>query len=137
MGNYQNSYVHGSLAYKYDETHYAEENKKKKVLVRRANKELLAHRINLVVSIMIVFGMTVGLMTQYSSVTMKQDNLKKMERELKLVQDSLCDEKVEIAETINTENIQKVATERLGMVKAADYQIINIDIPIENYTVKY
>ncbi|HCC07982.1 MAG TPA: hypothetical protein DEP72_07510 [Clostridiales bacterium] len=134
MRNNQNQYVHGSLAYKLNTNDEVEKVRKRQ---RKVNKELFFYRLNLIISIFVVFGMVAGLMTQYSSVAYKQDQLKKIEKEIKLTQDNLYDAKVEVAESMDSSNVHKVATQKLGMVKAADYQMIYIDVPEENYTIKY
>ncbi|HAN09006.1 MAG TPA: hypothetical protein DCP90_00150 [Clostridiales bacterium] len=134
MRSNQNQYVHGSVAYKLNTNDEVEKIRRKQ---RKVNKELLFYRLNLIISVFVVFGMVAGLMTQYSSAANKQDKLKKIEQEIKLVQDNLYDAKVEVAESMDSKNVHKVATQRLGMVKAADYQIVYIDVPKENYTIKY
>ncbi|OGO85851.1 MAG: hypothetical protein A2Y24_00510 [Clostridiales bacterium GWE2_32_10] len=136
MRGYQSGYVHGSVAYKLNQDREVEQ-KKSRIKVKKINRELLSYRFSIIVSSLVVFGMFAGVMTQYSSVSYKQNQIKKIEQKIKLVQDDLYDAKVAIAESMDTENVTKVATEKLGMVKAADYQIVYINIPEESYTVKY
>lgn len=134
MGKTNLAYSYGNLAFKEDSLR---QEKRKLRKVKSINKDAVVCRLGLLGGAIAVFFMVVVVMSGYSNIEYKQMEKNARIKELKLIQDELADVKVAIASNVNVENIEKLAVNKLGMIKPAEYQIVYVSNNNENYTVKY
>lgn len=145
--NSYGGYNHGSAAYEIDfENRRKEEEKRQREEERRkkqAARERSERRLNIKRSIQLVaatgvffFGCVLTI-TAISSVAEMRFQITQLKEELSVIQNENIVLASDISDTINLDYIEDRAINELGMAEPQSYQIKNISVPEQSYTVQY
>ncbi len=145
--NSYSSYNYGSAAYEIDfdrrkreeENRQREEERRKKLAAReRVERSLNIRRsVQLVAATAVFFFGCVLTITAISSVAEMRYQITELKEELSVVQNENIVLASEISDTINLDYIEDRAVNELGMAEPQSYQIKNISVPEQSYTVQY
>lgn len=141
------SYNYGTAAYDIDFTEREkkekhrelnEQRKKKEVRQKKADTRLdIMHAAQLAVAVGIFCAGCVVTIIGISSVTEMRYNITQLKDELNTVQNENIVLSSEISDTINLDYIEDRAINDLGMTEPQSYQIKNITVANQSYTVQY
>ena len=140
-------YNYSSVAYDVQPVYYPEElplPMREPQRDRQLERELKAekhnsviHRMKLIGVIAVVFAGCLLTMSTYASVAEKNLELSELRDELALAKSANVTLEAEMVEEVDLAQVEKIATEELGMAKPQAYQIKYIDVPQQSYTVQY
>lgn len=147
-GSYgDNSYYNSSsVAYDYEtEREYYEPRRKQSIERRKKAKrnkikivnEATVHSAKIYVPLVIIFAFAVSVVMSNARVIEQKATIAQLKDELKQVQEDNNNIETELTKNINMEEVEKQASQRLGMQKPASYQIVYIDVPKQSYTSKF
>lgn len=107
--------VADNRAYDYSRHEYLEElqNEEKK-LPKKSLKKKPKQRVN-IMNIIFVFAVSIFLISRYAYIAEINFSNKQMDKQIKLVQTENTDLNVQLMKSVNLENLEKVAVEKLGM----------------------
>ncbi len=134
-----NNYIYGNLAYEEEErsADYRNFDIKVEKTPGLSVRPKPISKSSLLLLCVAVFVAAITVLTQYTTGKYKQSLIVGLQSEIKQVEDEIYNTDVKIAETLDINNVKKIAMGKLGMVSTADYQVRYIDIPSSNYTVNY
>ncbi len=79
-----------------------------------------------------IFVMSMVLVTRYARVAELEREVIIAKSRLEKIESSNISRRVRLKQETDMENVEKIATEKLGMVKPGKNQIIHINIPVED-----
>lgn len=99
--------------------------------------EMARYHLKFLFTASVIFAGCIVMMMFNATITEKQENIKQLNYQLNTLKEENLSLEADISAQLDLKYIEKEATERLGMSKPADYQIVYIDVPKSNYTVQY
>ena len=122
--------VADNRAYDYSRHDYVEQLKQEeKKLPKKNLKKKPKHSIN-IMNIIFVFAVSIFLISRYAYIAEINYTNKQMDKEIKVVQTENTDLNVQLMKSVNLENLEKVAVDKLGMQYADPMnQIIYVQVP--------
>ena len=122
--------VADNRAYDYSRHDYEEQLKQEeKKLPKKNLKKKPKHSIN-IMNIIFVFAVSIFLISRYAYIAEINYTNKQMDKEIKVVQTENTDLNVQLMKSVNLENLEKVAVDKLGMQYADPMnQIIYVQVP--------
>lgn len=108
--------VADNRAYDYSRHDYLEQMPKheEKKLPKKNVKKKSKHRIN-IMNIIFVFALSIFLISRYAYIAEINFSNKQMDKEIKILQTENTDLNVQFMKSVNLENLEKVAVEKLNM----------------------
>lgn len=101
-------------------------------LIKRREKKLNS-KAQILSSILLVFVVGVTLIFRYASIYNIQRNLSNIKSETISLNKENENLRVELVKASNLDNVEKIATEKLHMVRAEKTQVIFADLTKENF----
>lgn len=142
MGNKPESrygYQYGSEAYKTNVVPYPLPRKEEPPLTRKRNqpnkKENIFFNLKMGICGLILFGASISFVYVSAQLTIKQDELKSINVELRDTKSAINSIESTIASTLNLEYIQYIASTQLDMSEPLPHQVVYIELPKESHTV--
>lgn len=132
--NYKSPYIGGSAAPKIEPQTKPVPQKKVHKKKRRSAYSIHSFKNNMIVGL-ILFIPCIVLLFTFSLVARSNYDIQKLHREIDQVRMQNDKIKMEIAKAANSDEIRRIAKERLGMDEPQQYQIVEIDVPKSDYTV--
>lgn len=126
------SYVHGTAARKLEYDVY-EENQ-----VLRAKKKQKSNnraKLNLVLSIFVVFILVFLVIYRYAMITELTYNIDKSEKQYSEIKNENSILKVNIEKGTDLNKVRQIAEDKLGMHKPDKYQVIYVIVPKSDYSI--
>ncbi len=143
--NRHNTYNGTSVAYDYAEEEAPGYLPQRSKLVRRLVKKSLVFvykdgtnqklSVFLILTIIFIFLGAFSLAISYANLYDKQQQVSKLTAELKTMKQENDSLQLEISESFDKDEIERIAKERLRMINPKPYQIIHINVPRNNYVV--
>ena len=108
--------VADNRAYDYSRHEYLEQMPKQeeKKLPKKNLKRKPKNRVN-IMNIIFVFGVSLFLISRYAYIAEINFSNKQMDKEIKIVQTENTDLNVQLMKSVNLDNLEKVAVEKLNM----------------------
>lgn len=108
--------VADNRAYDYSRHEYLEQLQKpeEKKLPKKNLKKKPKHRVN-IMNIIFVFAVSIFLISRYAYIAEINFSNKQIDKEIKQVQTENTDLNVQLMKSVNLENLEKVAVEKLNM----------------------
>lgn len=103
--------------------------KKQKAAAKRANT-IFCVKISLLC--IVVFGFSMILMSRYAYINELEREILKAENKYETLSSENITREAQLKQSIDIDEVEKIATERLGMVKPGKNQIVHIDVPIDD-----
>ena len=91
-------------------------------------------RWGLAVFSIFIFSLSMVLVMRYAKVAELEREILLAKAQYEQLESSNIARKVKLKQNIDIENVEKIATEKLGMVKPSKSQIIHIKVPVEDET---
>ncbi len=145
--NFQNSYYNSSsVAYDYPiEKTYYEPRRKKSIENRKKHKKIQiktvreqsVHSFRVYFTVFLIFCCSVFIIMSNATVTDKKSQIASLKDELRQIEEDNSNLKTELTKSLDIEEIERLASERLGMQMPESYQIVYINVPQQSYTVKH
>lgn len=104
--------------------------KKEQVKVSKSEKVKITKRISIV---LILFAILFTISYRNSQINESFNQVQNLKKQLALVEKENEQLKVNIENSLNTNNIEQAAMERLGMQKLTNKQIIYVSLPKKDY----
>ena len=98
----------------------------------KAKKKKQKFRWGLAVFSMVIFSLAMLLVMRYARVAELERQIEIAKTKYERIESSNISRQVRIQQNIDIESVEKIATEKLGMVKPSKNQIVHIDIPVED-----
>lgn len=92
--------------------------------------------ISAIITVLLIFAGCLSIALSYAMTSSIRSNIIKLQNELKEKQEHNSSLRAEVAESYNLNEIEKIATTRLGMSKAKPYQIVNINVSKQSYAIR-
>ena len=138
MGN--NPYQFGTSPRKIEPKTTKRENKAKVKIVKevprqqvKISKEQKRKQMKITVTVIGLFLLLVTISCRNSQIDKKFNQIQNQKKELAALQKENEQLKVNIENSVNMSNIEKVAKEELGMVKLTNKQTVYISLPKKDY----
>ena len=134
----QNAYQHGTSPRKLEPEYYPnknrkkQENKSKQKTVKNAKIEK-KKKVKQTLMVLAIFAVLFTISYRNSQINEKFSQMQNMKQELAALQKENEQTKVNIENSLNLNNIEKVAKEKLGMKKLSNQQTVYVDLPKEDY----
>ncbi len=109
-----------------------QESPRKKVVVKKKKKQKF--RWGVAVFAMFVFALSMTLVTRYAKVAELEREIEITKTKFERLESSNIARQVRLQQNVNIEEVEKIAVEKLGMVKPSKNQIVHIEIPVEDNT---
>ncbi|MDF2873290.1 MAG: cell division protein FtsL [Anaerocolumna sp.] len=107
--------VADNRAYDYNRHEYLEElQHEEKKLPKKSLKKKPKQRVN-IMNIIFVFAVSIFLISRYAYIAEINFSNKQMDKQIKLAQTENTDLNVQLMKSVNLENLEKVAVDKLGM----------------------
>jgi cell division protein FtsL len=107
--------VADNRAYDYRRHEYLEQPKhEEKKLPKKSLKKKPKHKVN-IMNIIFVFAVSIFLISRYAYIAEINYSNKQMDKEIKLAKTENTDLNVKLMKSVNLENLEKVAVEKLNM----------------------
>jgi cell division protein FtsL len=107
--------VADNRAYDYRRHEYLEQQShEEKKLPKKSLKKKPKHKVN-IMNIIFVFAVSIFLISRYAYIAEINYNNKQMDKEIKLAKTENTDLNVKLMKSVNLENLEKVAVEKLYM----------------------
>jgi cell division protein FtsL len=108
--------VADNRAYDYSRHEYLEQSPKQqeKILPKKNLKKKPKHRVH-IMSIVFVFAVSIFLISRYAYIAEINFNNKQLDKQIKQIQTENTDLNVQLMKSVNLENLEKVAVEKLHM----------------------
>lgn len=145
--NYNNAYYNNSsVAYDYndDKENYEQRRRKniekrkkqKRVKIKTVNEQTV-HSFRVYFTAFVVFGFSIFIIASNAFVADQKIQIQELKNELKQIDENNSNLKNELTKNLDLKEVEKLASDKLGMQMPADYQIVYIDVPQQSYTVKH
>ncbi len=108
--------------------------KKTRVFVYKDDKSQKLSKL-FIITLGAVFLSAFLMAMSYAIIYDKQQQIKNLSSELKELKHQNDITKQEIADLFDKEELERIATETLGMIRPKPFQIIHIDVPRQSYVV--
>lgn len=133
-----NQYQHGTSPRKLEPEYYPKKNIKKQATTNKANRAQTKQKektknIKQTLVVLAIFAVLFTISYRNSQINEKFSQMQNMKQELAALQKENEQTKVNIENSLNLNNIEKVAKEKLGMKKLSNRQTIYVDLPKEDY----
>lgn len=89
-------------------------------------------RWKLAIMSVVYFALIMLVMSRYATINELEREISVAKSEFEQLQSENISKKVDIQQSINIDEIEKTATEKLGMVKPGQNQIVNIQVVMED-----
>ena len=99
----------------------------------KVSKEQKRKRIQLTITVIAIFGLLLTISYRNSQINEKFNEMQSLKKELSSLQKENEQLKVNIANSLNLANIEKLAKEKLGMQKLTNKQIVYVSLPKKDY----
>lgn len=122
--------VADNRAYDYSRHEYLEQPKQQeKQLPKKNRKKKSKHRVH-IMNIAFVFAVSIFLISRYAYIAEINFNNKQLDKQIKQAQTENTDLNVQYMKSVNLENLEKIAIDKLGM-QYADVlnQIVYVQVP--------
>jgi cell division protein FtsL len=107
--------VADNRAYDYRRHEYLEQQShEERKLPKKSLKKKPKHKVN-IMNIIFVFAVSIFLISRYAYIAEINYNNKQMDKEIKLAKTENTDLNVKLMKSVNLENLEKVAVEKLNM----------------------
>jgi cell division protein FtsL len=106
--------VANNRAYDYDSYEYLEQSKQEKQLPKKSAKRKPKHRVH-ILSIVFVFAVSIFIISRYASLAEINFENKQLDKQIKQAQTENTDLNVQLMKSVNLDNLEKVAVDKLGM----------------------
>jgi len=107
--------VADNRAYDYSRHEYLEQPKQQeKKLPKKSYKKKPKHKVH-IMNILFVFAVSIFLISRYAYIAEINFNNKQLDKQIKQVQTENTDLNVQLMKSVNLENLEKVAVEKLHM----------------------
>ncbi len=151
MAAYYNQYANVSEAYDFSdmpETTYGNTNRqvKRRVTTRKVrrkrivflykNDNAVSLSLYAIATVMFIFVLALGVVCSFATITEKQMKVASAKTELKKMRDANIQLRTEIAQSLKLDEIEFLATTKLGMTKPQAYQIVHISVPKQSYVIQ-
>ena len=127
----------GNLAYKLPPEEEYELSKERAKAYRIKKKQRKMHKIKYIrriICIVMVAGAATYMISTYVTVSETKSEISDLQAELTQLQSTNSQMMFELEQSVDLANIEKEATERLGMQRPEKYQTIYVDIQQESKT---
>lgn len=135
----QHRYQYGSEAYKYNSVPYQIPQDVQQPLTRKhikqKNRENLAFNLKMGICGLILFGAAISFVYVSAQLSIKQNELKIINTQLRDTKSAINSIQSTIASTLNLEYIQYMASTQLNMSEPLPHQVVYIELPKESHTV--
>ncbi|MEG0012634.1 MAG: hypothetical protein RR618_03795 [Cellulosilyticaceae bacterium] len=132
-------YQYGSEAYKSSAVPYPLPRQEEPPLTRRRTqpnkKEAIFFNLKMGICGLILFGAAFSFVYVSAQLTIKQNELKAINTELRDTKSAINSIESTIASTLNLEYIQYIASTQLDMSEPLPHQVVYIELPKESHTV--
>ena len=78
------------------------------------------------------FSLSMLLVVRYAAIAEQEKEIAAAKAQFEKLESQNIAKKVQIQQSINIEQIEKTAKEKLGMVKPGKNQVVNIQVPVDN-----
>lgn len=133
------SYQYGSEAYKYNTVNYPLPQQPEQPLTRKNRqvdkKENLFFNIKMGICGLVLFGAAFSFVYVSAQLTIKQNELKVINTQLRDTKSAINSIESTIASTLNLGYIQHIASTQLNMSEPLPHQVVYIELPKESHTV--
>lgn len=102
----------------------------KKAVKKPATKQKF--RWKLAIMSVVYFALIMVVISRYAAINELEREISLAKTEFEQLQSQNISKKVDIQQSINIDEIEKTATEKLGMVKPGQNQIVNIQVVMED-----
>ena len=106
--------------------------KKVKTAVKRKTKPKQKFRWGLSCLLLFFFSLSMLLVVRYAAIAEQEKEIAAAKAQFEKLESQNIAKKVQIQQSINIEQIEKTAKEKLGMVKPGKNQVVNIQVPVDN-----
>ena len=111
--------------------------RKAKVVYQKAEREMPMHWFKMVLTACVVFGFAIAILSAHAANTIQRDNILALTSELKEITENNVYLQTELTKNLDLNEVEQLASVKLGMQKPAAYQTVYINVPKEGYTVQY
>lgn len=136
-------YIKSSEALDYSDEDVYKQPQRKKVL-RKIKKGTIVRRVKndkpkiswyVLITIIIIFMGTMSVSINYTLISSDRYKASVLSKELKILKEENAALRVQISESYDIKDIERIATLELKMSKPKSHQIIHITIPKESYSI--